>query len=212
MNTTYAPTVHDVTTQAHADNAWYATCACGWYSIPCFTESGALVAAGNHHEFVAPKKSRKGWIAGGLGLLLVVALAAAGGASDSTSSDTDANPVAGDSAASMSEWASRNSDDFGRTSGILSDIGESASSYDVDGMVSGCRRLQSAVVDAQESLPAPDATVNLHYSRALSLFYQAAHSCILGGTTLDADALGEAATSMSEAGDELQKASAAMPG
>jgi hypothetical protein len=76
MTQTMAPSgAHHVTTQAHSDGAWYATCrTCGWHSDPTFTEPLAVILAGRHRQSVIPqpKIHSWGWAAASIGGMVPV--------------------------------------------------------------------------------------------------------------------------------------------
>lgn len=86
------PGVHDVTTQAHSDGAWYATCTCGWHSPPNGREKNAVLFAGQHRRATPPKRKSKAGLlvvvlTGLVGLAILVA--AVGGSSSEPTGGSD---------------------------------------------------------------------------------------------------------------------------
>ena len=75
--TTRPPPRHDVTTALHSDGRHYATCVCGWHSLPVQTDHAAMVAAGRHLQGRQTTEVSNLWkISSGVGLLAVIGFVA----------------------------------------------------------------------------------------------------------------------------------------
>ncbi len=130
--------------------------------------------------------------------------------SSGSSSSSYGSSSSGSSTAAMVSWIDSYGDDITDIGDTMENLTTVTGSYDISGMVSGCRTLKRQATTALSHPPMPDSSVNAPYSQALRYYQRAADACISGGTTFDADDFEQSATYLGLGNDALHQATEAL--